>query len=84
LGRRREKTDRSGATNRDIPFKFLLVLTRCLEGANRKSTPSRALARLLLVQRHLRESGEIWLCLFLPVPSWLLSSPSTNQGQFHL
>jgi hypothetical protein len=34
LGRRREKTDRSGATHRDISFKFLLVLTRCMEGAN--------------------------------------------------
>lgn len=60
----------------------LIGLDSLSGGANRKSTPSSALARLLLVQRHLRESGEIWLCLFLPVPSLLLSSPSTNQGQF--
>jgi len=45
-------------------------------------SPSSACARHLLVQRHLHESGGIWLCLFLPVPPGLLSSPSTKKGQF--
>jgi hypothetical protein len=40
-----------------------------------KPAPCSACARHLLVQRHLHESGGIWLCLFLPVPPRLLSSP---------
>ena len=58
-------------------------MTRCREGANREISSCSALARLLLEQWHLSESGGIWLCLFLPVPPWLLSSPSTKQGQFN-
>lgn len=34
-----EMTDRSGVHNRDIRFKFLLVLTRCMEGANQEISP---------------------------------------------
>jgi hypothetical protein len=39
LGRRREKTDRSGAAKKDIPVKFLLILTRRMEGANWEISP---------------------------------------------
>ena len=47
-------------------------------------SPSSACARHLLVQRHLHESDGIWLCLFLPVPPGLLSSPSTKRGNSSL
>jgi hypothetical protein len=47
-------------------------------------SPSSACARHLLVQPHLHESGGILLCLFLPVPPGLLSTPSTKKDLPHL
>jgi hypothetical protein len=77
LVRRREKADRPGANNRDNPFKFL-VLTRCMEGANRGISPLQcfrpALAGAVAPARVRRD-----LALFVPARANLTAVLSLHE-----